>query len=63
MSRLITNDFKDYEHLDGKEHFQRYVKDYCVEWCWGNGFGNCEICKQNQTIIERAFDKMAGDDK
>jgi hypothetical protein len=60
---MITNDIKDYEHLDGKEHFKAFVKDYCIEWCWGNGFGDCSICKQNQAIIEKAFDEMVGEDK
>lgn len=42
---LIT-DKEWFEHhknsLELKEHFDSYCK-----WCWGHGFGNCDVCKKN----------------
>lgn len=55
---MITTDFEDYKYrFDNKEHFEKWYKEYCLEWCWGNGFGDCSICKENKKLIEGYFDE------
>lgn len=59
---MITGDFKDYSYrFTNKEQFQDWSREHC-NVCWGNGFGSCEICKQNQAIIEKAFEEMVGEE-
>ena len=40
-----------------KEELESAFKGYC-EWCWGHGFGNCDVCKAHMreyldTLSER----------
>ena len=59
---MITNDFTDYSYrFNNKEQFKAWLKDHC-ENCWGSGYGDCEICKQNQAIIEKTYERV-GEDK
>ena len=57
---MIHNDFDEYSHFNNKEEFQKYAKEHC-EWCWANTACNCDNCKQNKVIIEKAFDKKVGE--
>jgi hypothetical protein len=34
------------EEWESAEDICKGFKNYC-EWCWGNGYGNCDICKSN----------------
>lgn len=34
---------KEHSHLNN-EQFTLAFKEYC-KWCWGNDFGDCNICK------------------
>lgn len=39
-----------------KEQFQQWFEDHCKD-CWGNGYGDCEKCKQLKANIEAKYNK------
>ena len=40
-----------------KEKLDECFKEYC-DWCWGHGFGNCDVCKSE---FEKEKAKLKGD--
>lgn len=41
---LIT-DKEWFEHHKNSFELKEHFKSYC-EWCWGHGFGDCDVCKK-----------------
>lgn len=37
-------------NLNSSQDLKNQFRLYC-DWCWGHGFGNCKICKQNYNKI------------
>ena len=35
---------------EGSEVLKKQFENHC-DWCWGRGFGNCDVCK-------KAFEKV-----
>lgn len=48
---MLTNDFNRWNN---KEQFQQWFEDHCKD-CWGNGYGDCEKCKQLKANIESKY--------
>ena len=37
---------EDYLILDkGSEALKKQFDNYC-DWCWGHGYGNCDVCRK-----------------
>lgn len=44
---------KDFLFLDkDSETLRRQFEAYC-EWCWGHGYGNCDICRKEFNKVYR----------
>lgn len=44
---------KDFLFLDkDSEILRRQFEAYC-EWCWGHGYGNCDICRKEFNKVYR----------
>ena len=44
---------KDFLTLDkGSQALQRHFEAHC-EWCWGHGYGNCNICRKEFNKVYR----------
>lgn len=40
---------------NNKQELENHFSKYC-DWCWGHGYGNCDICKNNKLkFIEENF--------
>lgn len=44
---------KDFLALDkGSQTLQEHFEAHC-KWCWGHGYGNCDICRKEFNRIYR----------
>ena len=45
-----------YDELTAEE-LDIEFKAYC-EWCWGHGFGNCDVCRQQKDAYKERLLKI-----
>lgn len=43
MSIMSIEDFLVLD--EGSEVLKRQFEKYC-DWCWGHGYGNCDVCRK-----------------
>lgn len=47
-------DFSRCDQYDNAEELKQNFNKYC-NWCWGNGYGDCEDCKN---ILKSKIDEL-----
>jgi len=42
---MSFRDIKDFLNTDSSESVKSHFERHC-DWCWDNGYGNCDRCKK-----------------
>lgn len=45
MSFYFEIILQEYANTESSQSLKNQFEKYC-NWCWGHGFGNCDLCKR-----------------